>query len=100
MIPFTANDDGVTFAVRGQPNAKKNAVVGVHGGAVKVAVSAPPEDGRANEAILQTLSDWLGVKRNQVELIRGASNRSKVVRVSGVAEQVIASKLEALTAGV
>jgi len=64
MIAATPHPDGATFAVRGQPNARKNAVVGEHAGAVKVAVAAPPEDGKANAAILEVLKDWLGVKRS------------------------------------
>ena len=83
------HSEGATIAVRAQPGAKKNAVLGEHGGALKVAVTAPPLDGRANEAILDVLASWLGVKRSQVELLRGASNRNKVVLVRGfTAEQL------------
>jgi len=84
MIAANPHPAGATFAVRGQPNARKNAVVGEHAGAVKVAVTAPPEDGKANAAILDVLKDWLGVKRSQLELMSAPSNRNKVFLVRGV----------------
>jgi uncharacterized protein (TIGR00251 family) len=74
----------VTFAVRVQPRARRNAVVGRVGDALKVSVTAPPEDGRANEAVVELLAETFGVKRRQVEIVSGATSRDKVVRVSGV----------------
>ena len=84
MIAANPHPHGATFPVRGQPNARKNAVVGEHAGAVKVAVTAPPEDGKANAAILEVLKNWLGVKRSQLELVSAPSNRNKVFLVRGV----------------
>jgi uncharacterized protein (TIGR00251 family) len=83
--------EGATLAVRAQPGAKKAGVKGERAGALVVAVTAPPEDGRANDALVEVLKDWLGVKRSQVELIAGKTNRNKVILVRGV-------KAEALTA--
>jgi uncharacterized protein len=76
--------EGATLAVRAQPGAKRNAVLGEQGGALKVSVTAPPEDGRANAALVEVLRDWLGVKRSQVELAGGTTNRNKVFLVRGV----------------
>jgi len=73
-----------TFLVRVQPRAKRNAVYPAAGGGVKVYVAAPPEDGRANEAVVETIAEWLGVKRRQVEIIGGETNRNKVVQVTGL----------------
>ena len=95
MIAASPHQDGATFAVRGQPNARKNAVVGEHAGAVKVAVTAPPEDGKANAAILEVLKDWLGVKRSQLELISAPSNRNKVFLVRGVTAEWLAAAIAA-----
>jgi uncharacterized protein len=75
---------GTTFLVRVTPRAKRNAVNKVADGSLKVYVTAPPADGRANEAVVETIAEWLGVKRRQVEIIRGATSRNKVVRVSGI----------------
>lgn len=90
-ITITPHTDGVLIAVRAQPGARKNAVLGEHGGALKIAVTAPPEDGRANMALVEVLRDWLGLKRSQVELIGGATNRNKSFLIRGVtADQLTA----------
>jgi len=79
---------GVTLAVRAQPGAKKTAVVGVYGeGAdaqLKIAVQAPPVDGKANLALVAFLAELLGVARNRVEIHSGELSRSKVFLVHGV----------------
>ena len=49
-------------------------------------VTAPPEDGRANDAVVDTIAEWLGVKRRQVEIVSGATNRNKVVRVTNISQ--------------
>src|SRR5262245_55520539 len=68
------------LALRVQPGAKRTALVArLASGEWKVAVSAPPVDGRANDAVVDLLSRLLAVKRSQVTLVRGSSARSKVV---------------------
>jgi uncharacterized protein (TIGR00251 family) len=83
-ITVAPHSEGATLAVRAQPGARKNAVVGAYGGALKVAVTAPPEDGRANAALIEVLSDCLGLKQSQIELINGATSRNKVFLIRGV----------------
>jgi uncharacterized protein len=83
MITIQSHTDGATLAIRAQPGAKKNTILGEYGTALKVAVTAPPEDGRANDAILDVLHDWLGVKRSQLRILSGATNRNKVIQVVG-----------------
>jgi uncharacterized protein (TIGR00251 family) len=73
----------ITLAVRVNPRAKRNAVTKTADGSIKVYVTAPPEHNRANEAVVETIAEWLGVKRRQVEIISGATSRNKVVRVTG-----------------
>jgi uncharacterized protein (TIGR00251 family) len=91
MIEVRPHAEGATLAVRAQPGARKNAVLGEQAGALKVAVTAPPQDGRANAAIVEVLRDWLGVKRSQVELVSGQAHRNKVFLVRGVTvEQLVA----------
>jgi uncharacterized protein (TIGR00251 family) len=74
--------DGVTLAVRAQPGAKKSAVVGIYGeGAsaqLKIAVQAPPIEGRANEALIAFLAETFGLPKRSVELVGGELSRSKV----------------------
>jgi uncharacterized protein (TIGR00251 family) len=91
VIAVAPHAEGATVAVRAQPGARKTAVLGEQAGALKVAVTAPPEDGRANAALVEVLKDWLGVKRAQVELLSGQTSRNKVVLIRGVtAEQLTA----------
>lgn len=75
--------DGCTLSVRVHPGAKKNAVTGIHAGAVKIALNAPPVDGRANEALIAFIAEQLSLPRSRIALISGASSRSKVLRITG-----------------
>ena len=75
--------DGCTVSVRVQPGAKRDAVLGLHGDAVKIALSAPPVDGRANEALIAFVAERVGLPRARVSLVAGAASRSKVLRITG-----------------
>ena len=83
-LTVTRSDDGVRFAVRVQPRASRSEIVGMHGDAMKVRLSAPPVDGAANEALVELIAAALGVARRAVRIVSGASSRSKVVEVEGV----------------
>ena len=93
--------DGVTLAVRAQPGAKKTAIIGAYGeGAaaqLKIAVQAPPVEGKANAALIAFLAEFFGLPRNRVELHAGEVSRSKVFLVRGVtraqAERLLAPYL-------
>jgi uncharacterized protein len=88
MIPIRDTPGGATFQVRVQPRAKKNAVVGEVGEALKLALTAPPLEGRANEACVKFLAEVLNVARSSVTIAAGKTSRNKVIRVAGVtAEQ-------------
>jgi uncharacterized protein (TIGR00251 family) len=80
--------EGVTVAVRAQPGAKKTAVAGFYGeGAaaqLKIAVHAPPIEGRANEALIAFLADLFSLARRDVILLSGDTNRSKVFLLRGL----------------
>ena len=95
MIAISAHVDGATLAVRAQPGARKNVVLGEQAGALKIAVTAPPEDGRANEALVEMLRDWLGVKRSQVSLLSGDKNRNKVFLIHGVTVEALTTRIVA-----
>jgi uncharacterized protein (TIGR00251 family) len=83
-----AAKDGVTLAVRAQPGAKRTAIVGVYGeGAaaqLKIAVQAPPMEGRANSALVEFLADKFGVAKSYVELVSGELSRGKVFLIKGI----------------
>ena len=86
-----AAKDGVTLAVRAQPGAKKTAITGVYGdGAeaqLKIAVHAPPIEGRANEALIAFLAESFSIPKSAVELRSGELSRSKVFLLRGVTRQ-------------
>src|SRR5579863_10331770 len=79
---------GVTLAVRAQPGAKKTVIVGVYGegdaAQLKIAVQAPPVEGRANEALIAFLAETLNLPKKSVELVSGELSRSKVFLLRGV----------------
>jgi len=85
MLRATA--EGVTLAVRAQPGAKKTAITGVYGegeaAQLKIAVHAPPLEGRANQALIAFLAETLGVAKSAVELKTGDLSRSKVFCCAG-----------------
>ena len=98
MIAVTDHTDGCVLPVRAQPGARKTGVLGERNGALKVAVTAPPEDGRANQALAEALREALGLKRSQVELIGGHTSRDKRFLIRGVAKAELERRLAALTA--
>ncbi len=92
---------GVTLAVRAQPGAKKTSIVGIYGegtaAQLKIAVQAPPIEGRANSALITFLAKVFDIPKSSVELISGELSRSKVFLVHGVtlaqAQQLLNSDL-------
>ena len=93
MIALTEHAEGCILPVRAQPGARRNGIQGEQNGALKVAVTAPPEDGRANAALVELLRDELGLKRSQVELVSGATNRNKVFLVRGLSAEQLAQSI-------
>lgn len=89
----------VVLHVHVQPGAGRSAIVGRHGTALKVRVAAPPEQGRANEATGTLLGETFGVKASAVELVGGATSRSKQFRLSGVDPDEFRRQLERAVAG-
>lgn len=84
------------LAVRVQPRARRAALVGrLASGEWKLAVTAPPEGGRANEAVVELMSALLGVSRRAVAVVRGATSRAKTIQVEGVSAAEAESRLAA-----
>ena len=92
-LKITGTEDGVTFAVRVVPRASKNETVGVHGDTLKVRLTAPPVEGRANEALIALLAKRLGVRKSQVEIVAGATSRRKMIRVFGLSDWDVGERL-------
>ena len=101
--PITPTRDGVRVVIRLSPQAKSDRLRGIAataegGRAIKVSVTAPAQDGRANEALLRLLSETWRLRRGDLTLAAGAGSRSKIVRVSGDPHQLFA-KLSSEIAG-
>ncbi len=84
MTWLIADDQGVTLRLHIQPGAKKTEVVGLHGGALKIRLAAPPVDGKANACLIAFLADRLGLARSAISLVSGEASRAKRVRIGGV----------------
>jgi uncharacterized protein len=97
MIPIHESPSGVRFAVKIHPRAKKNAITGELGDAMKVSLTAPPIEGRANEACIEFFAKLLRVPRSSVTIASGASSRNKVIRVEGVTTDRIRQQLPGAT---
>jgi uncharacterized protein (TIGR00251 family) len=100
----TDDDQGeIMLRVQVQPGAGRSAVVGRHGDALKLKVGAPPEGGRANEAVTALLSTTLGVSRDAIRLTSGATSRTKRFRIGPVAlaetRRLLSEAVSAGTAG-
>jgi len=93
MIPLQESAGGVTFAIKVHPRAKKNAITGEVGDALKVSLTAPPIDGRANQACAEFLAKVLEVPRSSITIASGESSRNKVIRVAGVTAQYVRDRL-------
>jgi uncharacterized protein len=78
------------------PGARSSAVVGRHGEAWKVRVSAPPEGGRANAAVVELLAETLGVPARTISVVSGRGARDKLVELAGIAPDEIERRLEAV----
>ena len=74
-------DDGALLDLAVIPNAKRSQLAGLHDGALRVRLAAPPVDGAANEALQRWLADEVGIPKSHVQLLRGASGRRKRVKL-------------------
>lgn len=93
MLQIHQTAEGVTFAVKVHPRAKKNAITGELGDALKVSLTAPPVEGRANEACVEFFAKLLRVPRSSVTIASGQSSRNKLIRVAGVTSQYVRDRL-------
>ena len=93
MILVRDSGAGATFVVKVHPRAKKNAITGEVGDALKVALTAPPVDGKANAACIDFFAQLLNVPSSSVTIASGQSSRNKVIRVSGVTAQQVRDRL-------
>ena len=94
MIAMQQTPAGTTFAVIVHPRAKKNAITGKVGDALKLALTAPPVDGKANEACIDFFAKLLKVPRSSVTIAAGQTSRNKVIRVAGLSAEEVRRRLK------
>ena len=83
----------MTFAIKVHPRAKKNAITGELGDALKLSLTSPPVEGRANEACIEFFAKLLKVPRSSVTIASGQSGRNKLIRVSGLSAAEVRSRV-------
>ena len=93
VIPINDTANGATFAVRLHPRAKKNAITGTLGDALKISLTAPPIEGRANDACIEFLADLLKLPRSSITIAAGQTSRNKLIRISGVSAADVEARL-------
>jgi len=95
VIPIHDTAAGATFVVKVHHRAKKNAITGTVGDAITLALTAPPIEGRANEACIEFFAKFLNVPRSSITIAAGQTSRRKVIRVAGLSAQELGKRLNA-----
>lgn len=98
MIEIVSRPGGCLFPVRAKPASRRNEIQGEHAGALKISVAAPPEKGKANDAVLDLLADALGAPRTALTIVRGRSSASKTIHWAGVDAHELRAILDSCTA--
>ncbi len=95
MIPLNETAKGLTFAVKVHPRARKNEITGTVGDALKLALTAPPVEGKANQAVIDFFAEFFDIPRSSVTIASGETSRNKVIRVSGISAMQVRQRLSA-----
>jgi uncharacterized protein (TIGR00251 family) len=98
MLTLEQNSRGVVLLVRAHPGARRNAILGVREGALRIAVTAAPEKGKANQAIIALLSKTLGISKSKIELVSGETSPNKRMLVTGMQLDQLRQALETIVA--
>jgi uncharacterized protein (TIGR00251 family) len=93
MIELREVPGGVILPVQAHPGARRNGVTGIHDGRLKVAVTTPPEKGKANQALIEVLAGVLDLRRSQISLLSGEASRTKAFLLSGIDGDTVRRRL-------
>lgn len=99
MIPLHETVKGISFAVKVHPRGRENAITGMVGNALKLALTAPPVEGRANQAVIEFFAELFAIPRSSVTIASGETSRNKVVRISGLNRTAVEQRLSAVITG-
>jgi uncharacterized protein (TIGR00251 family) len=84
---------GVTLKLKVKPRAKRSGITGVRGGALVVSVTAPPEKGKANKAVIDVLAEAFNVPKGAIEIVAGETRPEKIVRLRGITARQVLERL-------
>jgi len=99
MVAIHETSEGVTFAVRVHPRAKKNAITSELGDAIKLSLTSPPVEGRANDACIEFFAKLLKLPRSSVTIASGQTGRQKMIRVSGFSAEEVRKRIAGAATG-
>jgi uncharacterized protein (TIGR00251 family) len=91
--------ESCTLKIRVQPKASRNQVDGFEEGTLRLRVTAPPTEGKANAGVIALLAKTLGVSKSRLEIVRGHSSRDKVVSIEALTEQQAHERIKAVVTG-
>ena len=93
-LTLRTTPDGCILPVRVHPGARVNAITGTHDNALKISLTTPPTDGRANEALIAFIAEQLRIPRARIALLTGAASRSKTLRITGKSAAEVQAALD------
>jgi uncharacterized protein (TIGR00251 family) len=93
MLRVTETREGVRLEIKVQPRSSRNQIAGEQDGVLKIKLTAPPVDREANQALIDYLSDLLGIPKRSVNLIKGETSRNKLVEISGIDKEFLLKKV-------
>ena len=82
MIEITEDESGVTIPLRVQPKASSDRITGEHDGSLKVSVTAPPESGKANQAVVKLIAKALKLSKSSITIVAGQTSREKKIHIN------------------
>jgi len=74
----------LSVKIKVEPRSSKSGIIGLHGDALKVKLTSPPVDGKANKELVELLAKECGIPKNAVEIVSGQSSKNKLVRITGI----------------
>jgi uncharacterized protein len=90
---YTMPEKNTRIAVKVTPNAGRNEVLGLTSGVWRIKIAAPPDKGKANRELIEFLSDLLGLRKDNIEIIKGQTSHNKLVLISGLSPEDVSRRL-------
>ncbi|OHB41092.1 MAG: YggU family protein [Planctomycetes bacterium GWC2_39_26] len=93
MLDVVTTNTGVILSIRTQPHASRNRIIGEYGGRLKLTVTAAPEKGKANKAVIELLANTFHISESSIHIISGESSRDKRIMIEGLTQETLKSLL-------